>query len=115
MRLPGAGCLPVKSASAGGTTPHRLPVVAAPDGDGAGAGLKPTLSATARTPLVLQAAETFRLGPGHLVTAGSRLTVEEGDGLAELLADLQPDAQRRRFGRVLLQVVSEPDVGRLSR
>jgi hypothetical protein len=62
-----------------------------------------------RAPLVLQAVETFHLGPGHLLTAGERLTVQEGPGLNDLLADLDEDEQRRRFGRVLLQVISEDE------
>ena len=60
-------------------------------------------------PLVLQALAPFRLGPAHLLATGQRLEVQQGPGLIALLADLDEDEQRRRFGRVLLRVVTDHD------
>lgn len=63
--------------------------------------------ASGTPPLVLQAVAPVRLGLGCHLIAGERLTVQEGDGLGELLADLTPSAQRHRFGKVLFHVVTD--------
>ena len=58
--------------------------------------------------VTLEATEPFRLGPAHLLATGQRLEVQQGPGLIALLADLDEDAQRARFGRVLIRVVTDP-------